>query len=388
MLIKGEIELDIYMEVVKNKECVGCSACQSICDKQAISMCIDKEGFWYPAISVERCIKCDKCLNVCPVHMMAESNYEEKKNHQVDIYAAWSLDHEIRYHSTSGGIFSELALKFLKNGGYVCGAVYDEKYMVKHFITNDIEDVKKLRQSKYVQSEMCEIYIEIEKLLQRNSSILFCGTPCQCTGVFNYCKVKNIRTSNLYMVDFICRGVNSPKVYKKFLGELENEYAANINRVWFKNKTFGWNRFSTKIEFDNGKSYLKDRYHDTYIRGYIEENLFIRPSCTVCRFKGFHRIADLTLADFWGVQLDKKYIQDSDGGTSMVMVHTEQGKQLWDSISANIFKIKKCIDDVTPGNICFESSVQHGVYRQEFMADLDKMPVVDNIERFLKDVGQ
>lgn len=377
--------MDICIETVKSKKCTGCGACENVCVEKAISMFTDQEGFWYPAIDGKKCIRCERCLDVCPVYNLEEIDCVEKTDQEIKVYAAWSLDQEIRYHSTSGGIFSELAFYVLKNGGYVCGAVYDDEQMVKHLITNQVKELERLRQSKYVQSEMGDIYIKVEKLLRENKTVLFCGMPCQCKGVFNYCKAKDTDMSNLYLIDFICRGSNSPKIYRKFLDELKDKYESDISKVWFKNKTYGWNRFSTKIEFANGESYLKDRYHDLYIRGYIEANLFIRPSCTVCKFKGLHRMADLTLADFWGIQLDEDGMENSDAGTSMVMVHTERGEKLWDAISSHIYKVDKRVEDVIPGNYCFEHSVQHGVHRNQFMEDLDKMPVIDNIERFLKE---
>lgn len=372
------------MEVVKSKKCTGCGVCKNICIEEAISMHTEKEGFWYPVIDGEKCIQCDKCLSVCPVFETEKEDYVERKIQKPEVYAAWSLNQEIRYHSTSGGIFSELALSVLKKGGYICGAVYDKNNMVRHLVTNNIKDLEKLRQSKYVQSEMGDVYKEIGGLLYRNKTVLFCGSPCQCRGIYNYCKEMRIGILNLYLIDFICRGANSPKVYRKFLDELEDKYKSDIDKVWFKNKTYGWNCFSTKIEFKNKKYYLKDRYHDTYIRGYIEENLFIRPSCAVCRFKGFDRTADLTLADFWGVQLEEEHMCESDGGTSMVMIHTEQGKKLWDTISTHIYRTRKEIEDVTRGNACFEHSIQHSVHRKQFMDELDDMPVIDNIERFFR----
>ena len=276
-----------------------------------------------------------------------------------------------------------MAASILDNRGYISGAVYDEAHMVRHWITDQREDLEKLRQSKYVQSDMGSIYKNIGDLLNQGKIVLFCGTPCQCEGVFHYCKAQGIETTRLYLIDFICRGSNSPKVYRKFLDELEEKYHSKVSRVWFKNKTFGWNCFSTKIDFENGTCYLEDRFHDTYIRGYIEENLYIRPSCSDCKFKGLRRIADITLADFWGVQLEEA-MQETDGGTSMVMVHTEKGKRLWNSIKPKVFWKEKKLEDVIPGNDCFEHSVKPGVHREQFFLDLDNMPVIENIERFLK----
>src|SRR5690606_17487561 len=113
---------------------------------------------------------------------------------------------------------------------------------------------------------------------------------------------------NLITLDFVCRGTNSPKAYKKYLEMLESRYKSKVKRIWFKNKSHGWNRFSTRVDFWNGKTYLKDRYSDLYMRGYIEFNLYMRPSCSVCKYKSFPRVSDITLGDFWGVGNSRKQL--------------------------------------------------------------------------------
>lgn len=368
---------------IEKARCTGCGMCQNVCPAAAISMFSDQEGFWYPFIDEEKCIACGKCAKMCPVaQKIAPAGRDERP---VEIYAAWSLDEEIRFSSTSGGMSSEFALSVLKDGGVVCGAVYDRWDRVRHMIVEDRNGLKRIRQSKYVQSDMGDTYKEIGERLLQGKSLLFCGTPCQCQAVSQYCRGNGIDTTRLYLTDFICRGSNSPKVYQRFLEGLETEYGSAVSRVWFKDKTYGWNRFSTRIEFENGACYLKDRYHDPFIRGYIEENLYIRPSCSACSFKGFHRVADITLGDFWGVQLKEGGIK-SDGGISMVMVHTEKGRKLWDSIQDRIRYEGKSLEEMIKGNACFMYSVKPGEHRERFMKDLDRMPVIENIERFLKDV--
>ena len=374
------------MEIIKREDCTGCGACENICPVNAVSMDVDEEGFWYVHIDRQVCISCERCINVCPVLQEKMELISDRSADDPVIYAAWSLNPEIRYQSTSGGIFSELSLAVLEEQGFICGAVYDEKQQVWHFITNEEQGLAKIRQSKYVQSHMGSVFKKIENLLRQNRTFLFCGSPCQCAGMFYYCREKKVGIKNLYLIDFICRGANSPKVYQKFISELEEKYQSAVSKVWFKNKAYGWNRFSTRIEFENGRYYLLDRYHDPYIRGYIEENLYIRPSCAHCRFKGMHRIADITLADFWGIQLHDP-TQDSDGGTSMVMLHTEKGQKLWNTIKNKVYYTQKKIEDVISGNVCFENSVEQGIHRAAFMKDLDVMPVIENIERFLKGNG-
>lgn len=361
------------------KKCNGCYACYNICPEDAISMTMDNEGFNYPTVNMNNCTQCGKCMSVCPVNNVPESRNQKAP----EVYAAWSLDDEIRANSTSGGIFSELAARVLQQSGYVCGAIYNSEKMVEHYITCDLEELKKIRQSKYVQSSINFSFRTIGELLIHGMQILFCGTPCECAAIDSYLNESSISKENLILIDFVCRGSNSPKVYIKFLNSLEEKYGAEVERVWFKNKTYGWNRFSTRIDFSNGSSYLEDRYSDIYIRGYIEANLYIRPSCGECLFKGFPRISDITLGDFWGVELEEKD-RDVDQGTSLVIINSDKGERIFRDIKQRIFIERKKLEDAVGCNPCIYESISHGINRDKFMKDLDQIDVMENIRRYLK----
>lgn len=59
--------MDKQIPVLYNRkeECCGCTACYAVCPKEAISMIEDSEGFLYPVVDAEKCIRCYKCLSVC-----------------------------------------------------------------------------------------------------------------------------------------------------------------------------------------------------------------------------------------------------------------------------------------------------------------------------------
>jgi len=299
---------------------------------------------------------------------MAKKSKETGNVEEPEVYAAWSLNDEIRINSTSGGIFSELALHILKNEGYVCGARYGRNHHIEHYIVNTIDGLETIRQSKYAQSDKRYIYREIKQLLMCGQKVLFCGTPCECAGLRNYLQ-KNY--DNLIIVDFICRGANSPRAYERFLEYLENEYDSKCVKVWFKNKTYGWNRFSTKIDFANGSCYLKDRDHDPYILGYIKYNLYMRPSCAQCRFRTVRRPSDITLADFWEVRLSDPSL-DMEKGTSMVMINSSKGADMFEYIKPTIFYEKKSLKDILAGNPCLLSSPRMNKKRGYFFKNLEK----------------
>ena len=367
----------MFIEELKKNKCLGCWACYSICPVRAIEMKQDIEGFKYPTINYDRCNECGKCLKVCP----AINIFNVIKEMEKCVFAAWSIDNNTRYKSTSGGVFSELAKIILYDSGYVCGAVYDNDHMVKHYIGNDSESLDRIRQSKYLQSDIGNIFLEIEDKLKEDIKVIFCGTPCECNGLVNFLKEKEISKKNLIIIDFICRGSNSPKVFGMFLKELEKEYGSKVKRVWFKNKVFGWNKFSTKIDFENGHKYLKDRYNDLFIRGFIEKNLYIRPSCSECINKGENRVSDITLGDFWGVKL-KDYNKDVDLGTSAIIINTIKGLKLLERVKKNLFIEEKSIEEVTKSNPHYYYSVESGNDRDKFMKNIDGLNIIENIKSF------
>ena len=159
---------------IEKEKCTGCAACANICPVKAIIMKEDNYGFLYPHIS-DRCIDCGYCQKTCQLRGDVFGKNEKKPR----IYAGWSLCEEIRFNSTSGGAFFELANCILEKGGYIAGAQYGEKNIIEHVIVNTKEGLKRLQQSKYTQSIIGNIFVEIKKLLQDNKQVVFCGTPCQ-----------------------------------------------------------------------------------------------------------------------------------------------------------------------------------------------------------------
>lgn len=338
-------------KVIKKNECCGCFGCLNSCPKNCIQMKEDNEGFWYPKVNYSKCIECNLCIKNCPALNIHNKNEDILK--EAEVIAAYSKDEVLRLDSTSGGIFSEIAKYFIKEKGVVYGAIYNQKHLVEHYRGTTIEDIDKLRQSKYLQSNIGDIYRKVKEDLINKKKVLFVGTPCHVAALNNYLG-KNYE--NLSTIDFLCRGINSPEAYKQYLKNLEKKYFSKIKRVIFKNKTYGWHRFSTKIIFENGQEYIQDRYTDSYMRGYLEGNLFMRPSCHECRYKSLPRHADITLGDFWGIEKVRPDL-DQDKGTSIFMLNTEKGKKTFESIKERIVFEKMKLNDIYLGNTALTQRV-------------------------------
>lgn len=348
---------------LNKNECTGCGACSNICPKKAIILSSDECGFIYPRFG-SACIDCDWCETIC------KKRSETAKDHfnNPDVYAAWSKNEDIRFNSTTGGAFSEIAKVILGEGGLVAGAQYREDLLVEHVAIGDLDGLKRIRQSKYIQSEPGDIYLTIREKLDEGFPIAYCGAPCQVSALDAFLGKDY---ENLLRIDFICRGMNSPKAYLAWIKEIEEQEGKKVKKIWFKYKKGGWKTSPrrTRLDFTDGSYIVKEGRENLFQHGYLTSNLYIRPSCGNCSYKGLPRQGDITLADFWDV--DKTL--DDDKGTSMVMINSERGKEYFEKAQNNLHWSKRTLDEVYEGNVCFNDSVIIPTKAEDFLKSLDNM---------------
>ncbi len=364
------------MEIwLKKNECTGCGACSNVCPKGAIKMIEDECGFKYPVIDHTLCINCGLCKKTCPI----VSKFETARFDKPSVYATWSKDEENRYISTSGGMFFELAKYVIENKGSVVGARYNKNNLVEHYLVNNLKGLETLRQSKYLQSDTKNIFKDAQEILKNNKLLLFVGSPCQIAGLMKFLKEDY---ENLITVEFICRGVNSPKAYRSWLEEIENTEAKKVKKVWFKYKINGWKTSPkcTRVDFTDGSHKVYDGDENKFMSGYLGPNLYIRPSCGNCHFKDLPRQADITLADFWGI--DNKL--DDDKGTSMVLLNSNKGIDLFDKIKAKIIFDERDFDEILNGNQCFNHSVNINPKSEQFLMSLNDNNFSEQVKKYSK----
>ena len=345
------------IDSIKQMNCTGCKMCKDICPRDAISYETDREGFWYPKVDYDKCIKCGKCVKTCP----SLTNYHNPVAKEPEVYAAWALDDAVRLKSTSGGIFYILAEEMIARGGTIVACKYTDDYKAAyHTIGNTIEDLEDFKGSKYFQSDTEGIYQQVKEQLKHGKKVLFCGTPCQAAGL-NCCV--GVDNSNLLSVDFICRGINSPMVFRKYVDECEKHYGSPVKKVHLKNKNKGWTRLGTYMEFQNGKKYYRDRITDPWVNGYIRGNLFMRPCCAECKYKERIRVADITIGDFWGLKGTK---EDLFKGISVILVNTQKGAEYLETVKGKLHIESHAYEEVSSGNGCLLTSAKMGAHRHEF----------------------
>lgn len=371
------------IQLSRKEDCVGCGACGDVCAHRAITFPVDIEGFWYPEVDKDKCIQCGLCEKVCPV-----IHVEELKAHQSEqpiVYAAYDRDLSVRLASTSGGLFSALARRMYQKGGYVGGAVYTSDFYVQHIVSDLPEDLLRIRGSKHFQSEMEGMYKEVRSLLNRGEEVLFCAAPCQIAGLRLFLRKE---FKNLITVDFLCLGINSPKIFHRHLEALERKYGSPVVKIQAKNKDKGWRSLAYKIEFANRKVYLKPGNEDAFTRGFIQLHCNCRPACYECRFKGFPRISDISLGDFWGIEKVDR-MMDDNRGTSVVLINSDKGAEYFETVKEFIVSKEKKIADVLPGNpALIQSVVRPKIDRSVFYQDVDSLPFEQVIEKYFPRVGK
>ena len=373
-----QLNSEYMSKLADKKDCTGCTACASICPKGCIHMIPDEFGFQFPSVDSSLCIDCGMCHQVCPV-------LNESKpiiNAGPAVYAAYSVNEKLRQDSSSGGVFSELASAVLNENGAVYGAAYDTSFNVKHICIEKPEDLKHLRGAKYAQSEMGHIFKDIKKRLENKQMVLFSGTPCQVGGLKAYL---NKDYSNLVTVDFICHGVPSPEAWRKYIEyRKEMDHSSDIPQsINLRSKKTGWSHYGYSIEFkyDDGE-YLEGNGSDLFMKLFIGDYIS-RESCSECRFKGYSRVSDITIGDFWGIW-DIAQEMDDNQGTSVVLVHSEKGSELFAAVSYQL-KLKKVTqEDASKYNPSLLQSSPANSKRNEVLTAIKNGSISDCNKLFIK----
>ncbi len=312
---------------ISHTQCCGCSACLNKCPVNAISMQENDEGFLYPVVDESKCTHCGLCLKACPLLAKQNNNKQEP-----DCYAVMAPD-EIRAKSSSGGMFTLLAEYVIYGGGYVCGTAFKEDWSVHHIMVNKLEDLDKLRGSKYVQSNTENCYKEIKSLLQQDKLVLFTGTPCQIAGLYSFLDKEY---DNLITCDILCHGAPSNGVWQKYLHE--NFDINKIKNVNFRDKSqIGWSCSHCTITLDNNKKIVTNDYTKLF-----HNRTILRKSCENCKFSKLPRPADITLGDWWGIKDYAPEINDNKG-LSLVLINTAKGEQLFNELNIPTERCKKII---------------------------------------------
>lgn len=363
-----------HIEVDIKEECCGCTACKNICPVNAIEMKEDKEGFLYPIVNEEKCIKCELCKKVCPVLNIKN---ETKEQHA---YIFQNANDDVRRQSTSGGAFSAIAEKIIDKNGIVYGVIFDKDFNVIHKGIENKEELYKFRNSKYVQSNLNNVFKEVKENLEKDRWVCFSGTSCQIEGLKNFLRKQY---EKLLLVDVVCRAVPSPLIWKKYL-KLKTQENKDIDKIYFRDKLYGY-KYSNFSVYDSQNNL---RYHngvesDPYLRAFFS-NICDRPSCYNCKFKKLNRESDITLWDCFNVEKYNSKLDD-DKGTTRILANTVKGKRFVEELGVTHNLEEIDVELATKNFLAMFQSVKYNSERSDFFEDVGKLEEKELFTKYFSD---
>ncbi len=345
------------MDLCNSNDCTGCFACMNVCPKNAISAVEGEYGKTVPEIDTKKCVNCGLCRKACPV-----INKPELRK-PMSCLAAWTKVQEDREKSTSGGIAAALYRAVMKSGGVIFGCDYGKNLTPEIRKAESEDDIRVFRGSKYVQSFTGMSYREVREQLKAGRKVLYIGTPCQVSGLQAFLGKKE---ENLYTVDFICHGV--PPV--KYLREYVQKYVGNrADRVTFRDSA-NFGQTSLRVFVDGKQIYDKLSYMDYYYTSFLR-GLTYRDNCYNCQYASINRVSDLTIGDFWEINRETLK-QKTDGRISLILVNTEQGRELLQMSEELLYTEEREIEEAVAGNSQLKHPSVAPSDRNLFLDNLDK----------------
>lgn len=358
---------------VVGDRCCGCGSCAAVCPVSCLTMEPNSCGFIHPSHE-SGCISCGKCAKACPVLTVGN------EDRVASVAWAKAKDDGLRNRSSSGAVFGLLAKHVLDEGGAVYGAAFSgDCRAVKHVRVDSKDELDAVMRSKYVQSYVgFDIYKGVECDLKSGFRVLFAGTACQNAAMRNYLSLKQIPMVNLLLVEVICHGVPSPKLWSEWLDYVSREAGSEVDEVNFRSKSTGWLTFSVAYSVATEKVRSEENSRDWYMRAFLQ-NASLRESCLDCPAKRCCG-SDLTLGDFWGVQGIHPEVVDSLG-VSAVICNTEKGVAALDAVRGFLETGPSSMKEVVPGNPALVHSVKPYARRDEFLADVANGTTVEDLMR-------
>ena len=380
------------INIERKEDCCGCASCVQRCPKRCISLSEDSEGFLYPQVDENVCTECGLCEKVCPILSPQE------KIAPLSVVGAKNRNEQERMNSSSGGVFLPLAREVINKGGVVFGAVYDEAWEVHHVYTETIEGVYPMMGSKYVQSRIENTYQEAERFLKQGREVMFVGSPCQIAGLHGYLRHKDY--PNLLAVDFLCHGVPSPGVWRRYLAETYSSKETTkqsrrkatagknsvllsslnakspIGDIKFRDKSeSGWKKFRFVVRSKSASKADQNtvlssaiHYENAFMSGFLSD-IYLRPSCSACKCKNGASHSDLTIADFWGIHLVVPEFDD-DKGVGLVLINTAKGTDYFSRLDMDV--LPSTLQIATQHNGGFNEHTQPHPKRDLFFSEIAK----------------
>ncbi len=324
------------------RECTSCQMCAAVCAKNAISISLDIDGFYRPAVDENACVDCGLCTKVCYKFEPDIEEYGKDKLKTTILYGASAKQNDVVSNTTSGGIADLLTRQLIEDGYKCVGVAYDSKIdKPVDRIETTKEGIINFRGSKYVQSYTLDAFKEIVKTCKNEKYAVF-GTPCHIFALDKYLRQRAVR-DNYILIDLYCHGCPSMNVWSKYVNEVKQlTGSTKIENANFRSKVRGWGNFYVALKVYGDSTYYSDNRRNEFFDLFFSDQV-LNEACNNCKLRSTLEYTDIRLGDFWG----KQYVLNTKGVSAVSLV-SENGKKLFEKIADKVSYKEEQYEDFLP----------------------------------------
>ncbi len=372
-MIKNYITMSPYTpKVIKNvvnqNMCVGCGACTSACNSNAIEMNWNSEGFLIPK-EINICNGEGACIKVCPFNptpsdickdedviakkYLTNQNFNDRFGYYKNIYAGYS--HKYRKDSSSGGIATYTLVTLLEKKivDYVI-CVTNVSRDNEHFsyeIFNSVSKIEDSAKTKYYPVTYGKL---LEKIESMEGKFAITGIPCFIKAI-RLSQINNeiLNDKITFTIGIICGGLKS-RFYTEYMVSKSGGTPLDYQNVEYRIKDIkGKARdYSFQCDSKNRRLAKLSRWDVIDMWG---TGLFKAKACDFCDDTSAE-LADLSLGDAWM----EPYLRDGKGHNVVI-----SRSELADSILSEGAQFAKVKIDEIEVNDFLKSQSSSFIHRQD-----------------------
>lgn len=324
-VIKNEnmLSLDDNKITYQYHLCQQCGACREVCPVGAIAFEALDNGLKLIVVDHDKCIKCKRCVNVCPSRraLALDSATVENGRYLSELAdkqyrMACNSDDKVRRAASSGGVARTLIVEGLRSGYvdavYALGKADRFPFAQGTIYTRDnIPEYGDLPTSVYHSVMACNAVKEMPKVHR----LMIVGTSCQL-----YALEKSLRGKYDELVK-VCIFCKQQKTFDstRFMAKMMGVRVPADKNVRISYRGEGWHGI---VRVGDGSMPWNRAATIPFGR-----RLWCVPGCNVCGDPfGMECGADLSLMDPWVIR------KPTSLGETLVTVHTPIGEELMDVI--------------------------------------------------------
>lgn len=294
----------IIDKIKKNHLCLGCGLCASVLGHDQCKMELSEDGFYYPHLDVD--IDDSVIKDICPGIKVHSNIQDELWGKYMELSEGWSADDEIRFHSSSGGIVSSLAVYLIQE--HVVDSILqvgvspdDYRHNILK-VSKNREDIIQNAQSRYAPA--LSLYTVKQILDDCTDSFAFIGKACDLAGMKNFIEIfPEYKDRIKVFISIICAGMPSLKGTDEAIKLSGQEKTPKT----LKYRGDGWPGLF-KAKWDDGTEFSLT-YHESWGR-ILGKYLNFR--CKVCA-DGIGSLADISVGDSWSTKDGFPDFEEKDG---------------------------------------------------------------------------